>query len=63
MKVEEKSFATRPYSANLNDFQQSYCRLKKADFGDFTVAMAALFITALNRFWKQFAGRRNHSGT
>ena len=40
-----------------------YCRLKTADFGDFTVVMAALFFTALNDFWKQFAGRGNHSKT
>ena len=41
MKVKEKSFPTRPFSANLNDFQQKYYRLKTADFGDLTVVMAA----------------------
>ena len=48
MKGEEKSFPTRPFSANLNDFQQRYCRLKTADFRDFNAAMAALFFVALN---------------
>ena len=52
MKVEEKSFPTRHFAANLNEFQQRYCRLKTADSGDFTVVMAALFFTALNDFWQ-----------
>ena len=64
MKVEEKSFPMRHFSANLNDFQQRYCRLKTADFGDFTVVMAASFFTAQSeRFLEAICRGGNHSRT